>query len=190
MQSACTLFYQEGIQAVGIQRLIDDAGIAKASLYAHFESKDELVAAYLEQRSVTWRKEVEEQLGAASHLSARARLLRVFDLFVAWVEGSDDFRGCPFQNACGEVADPSHPVKAVTKAHREWLRGLIVGLVHEIGLTSPDRLAGTLMVLLDGASASAMMERDATPARNARWAAEHLLDSAGSARKTAKPAKR
>jgi AcrR family transcriptional regulator len=85
MSTACRLFYDEGIQAVGIQRLIDEAGIAKASLYAHFPSKDDVVAAYLERKGGEWRAEVQKHLDNP-RLSARAKILKIFDITVAMVE--------------------------------------------------------------------------------------------------------
>ena len=94
--TASELFYREGVRAVGIQRVLDEAGVAKASLYAHFESKDELVAACLDQRICAWRAHVGAQL-ERSPLNARGKLLLLFDLEVEWIR-SPEFRGCPLQS--------------------------------------------------------------------------------------------
>src|SRR5262245_12515538 len=85
MDTACRLFYQEGIQAVGIQRLIDEAGVAKASLYAHFPSKDDVVTAYLERHGAAVRDAVQAHLDNP-RLSARGKLLKIFDMLVETVE--------------------------------------------------------------------------------------------------------
>jgi AcrR family transcriptional regulator len=163
----------EGIQAVGIQRLIDEAGIAKASLYAHFPSKDDLVAAYLERKGGEWRREVQQHLDNP-RLGARGKILKIFDMVVAMVE-SPGFRGCPFHNASAEVADPAHPIRVAAKAQRAWVHDVMARLVRETGAASPERLAGSLMVLFDGASATALIDGDPGAARQARWAAERML---------------
>jgi AcrR family transcriptional regulator len=173
MDTACRLFYQEGIQAVGIQRLIDEAGIAKASLYAHFASKDDVVVAYLERHGADLRDAVQEHLDNA-RLSARGKLLKIFDMVVAMVE-APGFRGCPFLNASGELADPDHPIKAAAQRQRQWIHETFSRLVKETGAPSHERLSGALIVLFDGATASALIDGDPSAARHARWAAERML---------------
>lgn len=175
LMTACKLFYEEGIQAVGIQRLIDEAGIAKASLYAHFASKDELVAAYLERRSQTWQALVAERL-ANPRLTARTKLLRLFDVLVEWAEGLG-FRGCPFQNLGSEITDEAHPAKRVSRAHRAWWNELLHQLVREADVAVPDRVASALGILFDGAAAATLVDGNRGAARQARWAAERLLDA-------------
>ena len=175
LRKACELFYKEGIQAVGIQRLIDEAGIAKASLYAHFPSKDDLVAAYLQDRATAWQDLVRREV-LDTALDARDKLLKIFDLQVELIE-RPGYRGCPFQNAGGELADPSHPARTVVAAHREWLKRTISKLVADAGATRPSAIAGAILVLLDGALARSMVECDPSAARHARWAVEQLLAS-------------
>jgi AcrR family transcriptional regulator len=173
---ACELFYKEGIQAVGIQRLIDEAGIAKASLYAHFASKDELVAAYLKERAGAWEATLKEKV-LDSALMPREKLLKIFDVQAELIQ-TPGYRGCPFQNAGGELADASHPARVVAAAHRDWLKATFTRLVKEAGAAHPAAVAGAILVLFDGAAASAMVEGNASTARHARWAAEQLLDAA------------
>lgn len=175
MATACRLFYTEGIQAVGIQRIIDEAGIAKASLYAHFASKDDLVAAYLESKA----KAVQATLGAHldnPRLGPKAKILKFFDLMVD-TAGDPAFRGCAFQNASAEVTDRTHPIRVAVGAQRQWLRDAFTRLAREIAgsAAAGDRLAGVLMVLYDGAAATAVADGDADAARHARWAAEKML---------------
>src|SRR5262245_15765899 len=85
MNTASRLFYQEGIQAVGVQRLIEEAGVAKASLYAHFPSKDDLVVAYLDRKGAAFRGSVQSHLDNP-RLSAKGKLLKIFDMVVDMVE--------------------------------------------------------------------------------------------------------
>jgi AcrR family transcriptional regulator len=177
LSTASELFYREGVRAVGIQRVIDEAGIAKASLYAHFESKDELVAACLDKRIGEWRAHVDEQL-QRSTTDARGRLLLFFDLLVAWI-GSPKFRGCPMQSMSAEIADPDHPAKRAMAVHRAWLHDLVRRLIVDAGLKPADELTGALVVLYDGASASALVDGDPAMAIHARWAVERLIGASG-----------
>jgi AcrR family transcriptional regulator len=172
--TASELFYREGVRAVGIQRVIEEAGIAKASLYAHFASKDELVAACIDQRISAWRAHVETHL-LGSTLDARGKLLALFDLQVEWIR-NPEFRGCPLQSVSAEIAAPDHPAKRILTGHRQWLRDLVTTLVTEAGLQPVADVVGALIVLYDGASASALVDGSAAMANHARWAVERLID--------------
>jgi AcrR family transcriptional regulator len=175
LRTASDLFYEEGIRAVGIQRVIEEAGIAKASLYAHYASKDDLVAACLDERATASRARIEARLADPS-LDARGRLLRFFEV---QAEAIDDpaFRGCPLINANSEISDPAHPAKAVTARQRAWLHRLLASLATEAGAQAPDDLAGALLLIHDGAAASALVDRSPDASRHARRAAEQLLDA-------------
>jgi AcrR family transcriptional regulator len=175
MATACRLFYEEGIQAVGIQRIIDEAGIAKASLYAHFASKDELVAAYLEEKGKSVRSALSAHLDNPK-LGAKAKILKFFDMVVVAAE-APSFRGCAIQNASAEVADRAHPIRVAACAQRQWLHGTMANLAREVAGAGAagDRLAGALMVLYDGAAATTTIDGDPKAARHARWAAEKML---------------
>jgi AcrR family transcriptional regulator len=175
LRTASELFYREGVRAVGIQRVIDEAGIAKASLYAHYASKDDLVAACIEDRVAAGRRQVEARL-ADPGLDARARLLRFFDVQAEWI-ADPAFRGCPMLNATSEIADATHPAKAVTRRHRVWLHGLLTSLATDAGAREPANLAGALLVLYDGAAASALVDGHPAASTHARRAAEQLLDA-------------
>ena len=188
--TASELFYREGVRAVGVQRVIEEAGVAKASLYAHFESKDDLVAACLDRRIRGWRARIEEHL-QSSTLDARGKLLAFFDLQIEWIR-SPDFRGCPLQSVGTEIADPEHPAKRVMAEHRQWLYDLVTALVADAGLQPLGEVVGALVVLYDGASAAAMVDGRAEMASHARWAVERLIDAsrpAPSARRTKRAAR-
>jgi AcrR family transcriptional regulator len=176
LATAGELFYREGIHSVGIQRVIDEAGVAKASLYAHFKSKDDLVAAYLAQRSDAMRASLSAELASIAEPSDR--LLHLFDRGVAWT-ASPEFRGCPFQNAQSELACEAHPGRAVLARHRAWMRELVTRLVTETGVKDAGPLSGALMALLEGAGSRALAEKSCEAARDARWAAGMLLSAAG-----------
>jgi AcrR family transcriptional regulator len=177
LATADELFYREGVRAVGIQRVIDEAGIAKASLYAHFESKDDLVAACMDRRGQSTRAALTAALDAAPD-NPRAKLLALFD-FQGKAVIDPGFHGCPVQKTHAELAlsECDHPAKRVTAAHRQWLIELFARLVEEAGLESPDYVAGVLLVLFDGAIATTMVDNDPLATRYARRAAEQIIDA-------------
>jgi AcrR family transcriptional regulator len=175
LTTADELFYREGVRAVGIQRVIEEAGIAKASLYAHFASKDELVAACMERRGQQSRAALVAAMDAAPD-DPREKLLALFDLQVK-VAACPDFNGCPVQKTHAELHDPDHPARHVTAAHRQWLIELLARLVEEAGLESPDYVAGALLVLFDGAIATTMVDKDPLATRYARIAAQQIIDA-------------
>lgn len=175
LNTATELFYREGIQAVGVQRVIEEAGAAKASLYAHFPSKDDLIAAYLERMSEMARARLEASLEAAGP-DPRRQLLALFDSVDEW-RRSPDFRGCPFTNACSELADRDHAGHAAIGHHRTWLRQRIEELARRTGTDDPVLLGRALLLLLDGATSATMLDRDPDAVRTARRAAERLLNA-------------
>jgi AcrR family transcriptional regulator len=175
LATADELFYREGVRAVGIQRVIDEAGIAKASLYAHYASKDDLVAACMERRGQANRAAINAVLEAAPD-NPRAKLLALFD-FQREAVIDPGFHGCPVQKTHAELHEPDHPARRVTATHRRWLLDLLARLVKEAGLTSPDYVAGALVVLFDGAIATTMVDGDPNVTRYARLAAEQIIDA-------------
>jgi AcrR family transcriptional regulator len=175
LSTASDLFYREGVRAVGVQRIIDEAGIAKASLYAHYDSKDDLVAACLAKQVDVYRVQLAQRL-ADPTLDARARLLAMFDLRAEVVAGTN-FRGCPILNTGSELADPHHPARAVAAEARKEVQELITQLCQEAGVTSPADVVGTLLVLYDGAAAAAQVDGNPAAGRHARWAAEQIIDA-------------
>jgi AcrR family transcriptional regulator len=170
------LFYERGIHAVGVDTVVAESAVAKTTLYSHFRSKDELIAAYLRRRSERWLAFVDDELAAQRGGPAR-RLLRVFDLLGDWF-AEPGFRGCPFINACAEFADADHPASVVTRAHRQQLMARFVDLAAEAGAKAPERVAAQLMLLYDAALVSAQIEGGPAPARTARDAAAVLLEQA------------
>jgi len=176
LNSAAKLFYKEGVQAVGIERLLSDADTAKASLYSNFGSKDALVTAYLEREGAATQQKVEARLNAQTG-SPRDKLLSLFDMLKQRC-GDKDFRGCPFQNAAAEITDPAHPGRDVIERQRAWISQLMRGLVVEAGL-APEPLTAALVVLYQGAIAGSMVDASGASAKASRWAAECLLKDAG-----------
>lgn len=174
LAAADELFYAEGVHSVGIDRIIDRAGVAKASLYSTFGSKDGLVRAYLEGRHQARRKRL--LAGLDRFGNPRDRLLGVFDV-LADLASATAFRGCAFYNASAE-ARPGGAVEQVSDASRAWTRGLFAELARDAGAADPEGLAAQLMLLYDGTAAGARMDRSPSAAATARAIAATLLDQA------------
>jgi AcrR family transcriptional regulator len=174
LAAAQELFYQQGVQSVGIDKIIERAGVAKASLYSNFKGKDELVRAYLEARHEARRVAIETNL--ALHRTPRARLLSVFDTMAESL-AKPNFRGCAFLRATAEMPDEAIG-RQVCRDARHWTRELLSRLAEEAGAANPDALAKQLLLLYDGAAASAQMDGDRGAAAAAKAAAALLIDTA------------
>ena len=175
LAAADELFYAEGVHTVGIDRVIERAGVAKASLYSCFGSKDELVRAYLEGRHRRRRERL--MAGLERFTDPRDRLLGVFDV-LAELAAAPGFRGCAFYNASAETVAPGGPVEQVSNANRAWTRGLFTELATDAGVADPAALAAQLVLVYDGASVGARMDQQPGAALLARKIAESLLDAA------------
>lgn len=173
LAAANELFYAEGVHTVGIDRIIEQAGVAKASLYNTFGSKDELVHAYLDSRHAETAGRITRALGRYG--TPRDRLLGVFDA-QGELFAEPGFRGCAFVSASSE--SPNDVVEKAAADYRGWVRGLFTGLAREVGVPDPEGLARQLQLLYDGASLSARMDHDPSAAMAARTAAAALLDAA------------
>src|SRR6195952_5641920 len=148
------LFYNEGIHTVGIDRVIEKAGVAKGSLYYIFGGKDQLIEAYLFNRHAAWMQTVQRGLDAVD--DPQAKILAVFDqLDILFTQ--PDFRGCAFMNATAEALPGSPEDLAATK-FRGWIHELFGELAVAAGATEPTILADQLVVLYDGANTTAQMD--------------------------------
>lgn len=148
LDTADRLFYSDGIRAVGIDRLIAESSVTKATFYKHYGSKDRLIVEYIAHRHLA----LAEQLEAAAELvdepdELLREILRIQTAFIA----DPGFRGCPFLNAAVEFADPGHPVRRAVESHREWYHELIETLLRRAGHPMPGDAADDLLLARDGA---------------------------------------
>jgi AcrR family transcriptional regulator len=173
LAAASELFYAEGVHTVGIDRVIERAGVAKASLYNTFGSKDELVRVYLEGRHAVIAARIAQYI--ERYDDPRERLLGVFEA-QGELFAEPGYRGCAFVSASAE--SPGEAVSHAADEYRGWVRGLLTGLAGEAGAPDPERLGRQLHMIYDGASLSARMDRDPAAAVTARAAAGALLDAA------------
>lgn len=173
LDTAARLFYARGVSNVGINEIIERAGVARMTLYHHFPSKDALVRAVLEQR----RDERAAWLAQADGLASepRGRMLAVFDLLEAWTQ-MPDFRGCPLLAAGFELGGQFNTALVYAREHLGVVREFFAARAREAGFADPDGLAAQLQLLLDGASSSALIQGNASAAAAAKAAAAALID--------------
>jgi AcrR family transcriptional regulator len=175
LAAADELFYSEGVHVVGVDRIVERAGVTKASLYNAFGSKEELVRAYL-QRHMQRRKERFAGILAANG-TPRERILGVFAEVEDLLAGSE-FRGCRFISAAAE-ARPGDASEVVATEYRAWLLSLLTELAERAGAREANQLGRRLLLLYDGAAVAARMDPDRDGAAKAMHSAVvSLLDAA------------
>ena len=175
LAAADELFYAEGVHVVGIDRIVERAGVAKASLYSTFGSKEELVRAYLERHFRRRQKRIASIL--AAHTTPRERLLSVFTEVEELLAGTQ-FRGCRFIRATAE-SRPGDASEVVAEEYRAWLRSLFTDLAQAAGASNAKQLGRQLALLYDGAAVAARMDEDRLGAAKAiHSAVVALLDAA------------
>jgi AcrR family transcriptional regulator len=152
LDAAASLFYGEGIHAVGLQRVIDECGRGKNLLYSHFPSKDDLVAAYLERMRDAWNTTLHREL-APDDGDPAAQLIGVVRAAGRDV-GTPGYRGCAFLNAAAEYPDSGHPVHELCAAHVTGIAAVLHKLATDAGLQDPQAVTDRLMLVVNGLRAS------------------------------------
>jgi AcrR family transcriptional regulator len=173
LETADRLFYQDGIRAVGIDRIIAEANVAKMSLYKHFSSKDDLILAVLKHREESVMSFFRSAM-AQHGKKARSPLRAFFAALKEWFQ-TPDFRGCAFQNAAIELAAPTHPGTEFVRGHKQRFSGLLRGLVEEAVGKAAAKVAPAVVLLVEGAIVTAVVQGSPDAADVARDAALKLL---------------
>jgi AcrR family transcriptional regulator len=174
LDAATRLFSDEGIRATAVDRIIAEADVAPMTLYRHFGGKDALVTATLERWSGRWLGWLEGESARAGD-DAGGRLEALWDALEKWF-ADEGFRGSYVANVATELrACPGHPAQAAVAAHRAALRDLLRDLAGAAGAPSPDEAALQLHVLIDGATAVAVVDRQPGSAASARAMAARVL---------------
>lgn len=175
LDAAFRLFYAHGIRAVGIDRIIAESGVAKATFYKHFPAKDDLVVAYLDKVDGVWGEQLRMAAESAGPDPA-ARLVGMFDA-LATASRREGYRGCAFINAAAESA-PGTAVHERTLAHKNAVLSWVRGLAADAGAQDPAALARTLTLLLDGGLASGALDARPDVPGAAKEAARILVTAA------------
>ena len=174
MESAYELFSRRSINAVGIDEVVDNAAVAKATLYRHFPSKDELVLAFLERREQVWTKEWVEAEARQRGDTSEEQLLAIFDLFDEWFR-REDFEGCSFVNVLLEMNDRESTLGRASADHLAEIRTILRTLAEEGGFRDPDAFAHSWHILMKG-SIVAAGEGDREAATRAKAMGRLLID--------------
>ncbi|MCR6484869.1 TetR/AcrR family transcriptional regulator [Amycolatopsis sp. OK19-0408] len=171
LATASRLFYAEGIHAVGVERLVSEASVTRATFYRHYPTKDDLVAAYLRTASAQIREAVNAARAGRPPREALAAALSV----VGDATCGEDFRGCQFLNAAAEYPDPEDKVRAVIEDHRKWFFEVLREDAAAAGHADPDHAARVLVLLRDGALHGGELDDAETVRETLRRAVEDLL---------------
>jgi AcrR family transcriptional regulator len=177
LETASDLFYRLGVRAVGVDLVVEKAGVAKTSLYRHFRTKDDLIAAFLEREDLDfWR--TWDRVAALHAKDAKAEL----DAQLGWIGervGKQNYRGCPQINVAAEFPEADHPARKVAKAHKRELRRRLKVIAERLKVGATDELAGQLAVLINGAFVSTQLFEPGEATPLLRHAAEALTAAAG-----------
>jgi AcrR family transcriptional regulator len=172
--AADALFYERGVQAVGMDAIRTASGVSLKRLYQLFGSKDELIEAYLVHRDEVWNTMLAEHVDPTSE--PRDRILAAFNFLHDWFQ-QPDYRGCAFINSFGELGTVSPRVAEMADAHKADFQRRLTELAEAAGAPDPARLAEYLILLSEGAITRSSISHSAEPAERAREAANLLLDA-------------
>lgn len=172
LNTACRLFYRYGVNSVGIDRIIEEAGVAKMSLYRNFGSKSALVEAYLEYRDAYWQDVFRIHV-LDLDLPPSEKVLRYFDLMDQWLS-VPEFHGCAYINATAEHLE-TESITAIVQHNKQQTLGLFRTLVEQAGIDEPAELAEQLLLLSEGAIVTASISGNSGTMRVARNAAAKLM---------------
>lgn len=174
LEAAYDLFSRRGIRGVGIDEVIQHADVAKATLYRHFPSKDDLVLAFLEQREERWTLGLVDAQARKRGATPDEQLLAIFDVFHDWFH-DDAFDACSFINVLLEMGW-THPLGLASIDHLRNIRAIVADLAQAAGLDDPEELAHSWHLLMKG-SIVAAAEGDAQAAQRAKAMAHSLLEA-------------
>jgi AcrR family transcriptional regulator len=155
LETASALFYRRGVHAVGVDLVVEEAGVAKTSLYRHFRTKDDLIAAFLHREDEDFWK-CWDHTTQRHHSDPEAEL----EAQLKWIGervSRSNYRGCPQLNVAAEFPDLDHPARAVATAHKRELRRRLRDLAQRLRAKRPDELAAQLSLLINGAFVSSQM---------------------------------
>jgi AcrR family transcriptional regulator len=186
LETASALFYRHSVRGVGVDLVVEKAGVAKTSLYRHFRTKDDLIAAFLQREDEdfwhAWDRVAER------HASDPAAELEAHLDWIGERVARANYRGCPQLNVAAEFPEAGHPARKVAAAHKQELRRRLKGIAERLRVSRPDELAGQLSLLVNGAfvSSQALSAGEAIPLLKA---AAQALISGADARKTSRKVK-
>ena len=174
LDAASTLYYDRGINSVGMDLVAEHAGTTKKTIYDRFGSKDGLVVAYLEARARRWQSHVEDHLATIPDAGVQ-RLVAVIDALESWLTAGSGLRGCGFVNAYAELSTLSQGATDVVRREKEWIRRLYARLLTEAGVAAPDAVGRQLALIHEGAVVALTAGGSAEALDDARQATRVLV---------------
>lgn len=179
LECASSLFYRQGVRAVGVDLVVEQAGVAKTSLYRHFRTKDDLVVAFLEREDVDFWATWDEV--AARHANDPADELAAHMRWIGARLSRSNYRGCPQINVSAEFPEQDHPARQVARAHMQGLRSRLGAIAERLDVARPDELAAQLALLVNGAFVSSELLATDDATRILLASADALVEAARSA---------
>jgi AcrR family transcriptional regulator len=176
LTAAYELFSRDGVQAVGVDAIIERSGVARQTMYRHFKSKQELVLAFLERREEVWTRGWLAAETARRAQDPAGQLLAIFDVFDEWFR-RPDFEGCSFINVMLEHPDEHHPLHVAAAHYLASIREFLKELARGAGIKRAEPFARQWHILMKG-SIVAAGEGDRDAARRAKAVAQLLLENA------------
>lgn len=176
LKTASELFYREGVRAIGVDLIVERAGVAKTSLYRHFRTKDDLIAAYLRREDADFWSQW-DKIAAHHQADAQAEL----EAHLEWIGtriARPHYRGCPQLNVAAEFAASDHPARTVSTSHKNELRRRLRNIAKRMGVRRPELLADQLWLVIDGAFMGAAILAKEGPVRVLTTTARALIAAA------------
>lgn len=177
LSTATRIFYAEGIHSVGVDRIIEEAQVTRATMYRHFSGKEDLVLAYLEQADHGIRAQISSALDGSRSADDRVRAVA---LSITQGIRSTGFRGCAFLNAVAEYPDPAHPIHQAVLAHRQWFLDTVTELLAGVGYEPAEPAGRHFVMLRDGAMAAGCLFDPALVAETFLAGVEGILQARSS----------
>jgi len=174
IRTGADLFYRDGFHAVGLDRLLDTAGVTKTTFYNHFESKEQLILMVLHEHDRWWRNEFAERLKRSGGADADGQLRAVFDVLDGML-AERDFNGCIFVNVAAEFPIPHDPVHLAAADHKRQMELILRDLALRAGASDPVALAEELAIIMEGTYVTHQVTRNAHTSRIARRLGESLF---------------
>lgn len=173
IETASRLFYFNGYNQTGINQIIEEAHVAKASMYVHFRSKEDIAVAYLQHRHINWMDRITTHV--AKHRTGKAKVIGCFDFLQIWLKEMG-FRGCGWQNIITDLPDDHKKIKIQAIRHKDQVRQWLHELLEEqYTKKQASKLGDEVMVLLEGAIILAQIHKKIWPVLSAKSACKNLL---------------
>ena len=176
VRKALQVFYRDGFHATGMDKLVVETGVSKTSMYKHFRTKEELILAALRLRDENFRNDFMRRVEELADTPA-AQLIASFDALGEWFE-EEGFRGCMFVKAGAEYQESDHPIHVQSAENKRLLLEFYTGLARKADVRDPETIGRQIQLLQEGAIVTAVLLKSDDAAKDAKAAAQALLDNA------------